>query len=264
MSVPSSQPPPSAPALLAIDTSSNKTSLCVARNGEVLRSREGQLDENRSETLWVEIERLLCDAGMTIGDIDLFAVCVGPGGFTGLRVGIAAAKGFAAAAGKPIAGVTSLEAAAAGLEPGATAIALVNAYKEEVYSQLFSADFEGALVAESEPLVSTFRVALDSVPRIEKLLLVGDAAAENAEEIETIIEELRSKDPSLLTGGWEIQRSGAQRAEAIARLALLKYRRGDASTEGDVAACYVRRAEAEIKLAKGLLGSKIERVRRQP
>jgi tRNA threonylcarbamoyladenosine biosynthesis protein TsaB len=235
------------------------TSLCVTRNGEVVQSLNDNHDENRSETLWVLIDRLLREAGLTIGDVDLFGVCVGPGGFTGLRVGMAAAKGLAVAAGKPLVGITSLEATAADAGAGTAVVALVNAYKGEVYSQLFSLDSEGAPVAENEALVSTFRVALDRVAHIETLVLVGDAAVEMAK----LTSEMRSDDLSRSSGAWESRRSHSSRAEAIARLALLKYRKGEAGTAEDVAACYILRAEAEIKLAKGLLGSKIDRVRRQ-
>jgi tRNA A37 threonylcarbamoyladenosine modification protein TsaB len=173
---------------------------------------------------------------------------------------LAAAKGFAAAAGKPLVGVTSLQAAAAaGRAP--SVVALVNAYKGEVYSQLFSGDGDGAPVAQNEPIVSTFRLALDRVAHIEKVVFVGDSAVENAEEITKLTDEIRRDGTSRGVGVWTIQESDTSTAEAIARLALLKYREGEALDA--VTACYVRRAEAEIKLAKGLLGSKIERVRRQ-
>lgn len=261
MTVPSNHVPVSTPVLLAIDTSSNVTSLCVTRNGEIVKSQNDSLDENRSEKLWVEIDRLLREAGLTIDDVDLFAVCVGPGGFTGIRVGLAAAKGFAAAAGKPLVGITSLEAAAADAEAGAAVVALVNAYKGEVYSQLFSVDNEGSPVAVNEALVSTFRAALDRLAHMGELVLAGHAAVDNSSELATLASEMRADDRS--TGAWEIHRSSLSRAEAIARLALLKYRKGEAGSAEHVAACYVRRAEAEIKLAKGLLGSKIDRVRRQ-
>jgi tRNA threonylcarbamoyladenosine biosynthesis protein TsaB len=243
-----------------MDTSSKVTSLCVTRNGEVVKSLNGDFDENRSEKLWVEIQRMLEDAGLTIDDVDLLAACVGPGGFTGLRVGLAAAKGFAAAAGRPLAGVTSLQAAAAaGRAP--LVLALVNAYKGEVYSQLFSCEGDGAPVALNEAIVSTFRLALDRVAHIETVVFVGNAAVENAEEIKKLTDETRRDGTSRGVRVWTIQEPDTSTAEAIARLALLRYREGDALDA--VTACYVRRPEAEIKLAKGLLGSKIDRVRRQ-
>lgn len=261
MPAPSNHRSTSTSVLLAIDTSSKVTSLCVTRNGKVVKSLNDNFDENRSEKLWVEIERLLGDARLTIDDVDLFAACVGPGGFTGLRVGLAAAKGFAAAAGKPLMGVTSLEAAAASAGGASSVVALVNAYKGDVYSQLFSFDGDRAPVAQNEPIVSTFRLALDRVAHIEKLAFVGDAAVENEGEIRKLTAEIRRDEASRAARDWAVQEPDSSTAEAIARLALLRYVRGEAPDA--VSACYVRRAEAEIKLAKGLLGSKIDRVRRQ-
>jgi tRNA threonylcarbamoyladenosine biosynthesis protein TsaB len=262
MTTPSSYQQVSAPITLAIDTSSRVTSLCITRNDEILGLLNGVFDDTRSEKLWVEINNLLTGAGLEVPSVDLFGACVGPGGFTGLRVGIAASKGFAAATGKPIVGVTSLEAAAMSVRSG-KALALVNAYKGEVYSQLFSIDAQRAPVAENEPLVSTFRLALERVARIEGLLLVGDAALQNAEQISKAMREIAAAASSTTPESWRIQQPVCSSAEAVARLAVLRYRAGEAGTAESVAACYVRRAEAEIKLEKGLLGSKIDRVRRQ-
>ncbi|MFY9609704.1 MAG: tRNA (adenosine(37)-N6)-threonylcarbamoyltransferase complex dimerization subunit type 1 TsaB [Blastocatellia bacterium] len=245
-----------------MDTSSRMTGLCVLRNGEVVKRLNEPFDEKRSEKLWIAMEGLLCDVGLTLRDVDLFAVCVGPGGFTGLRVGVAAAKGLAVAAGKPMVGVTSLEAAAASGAGDLPVVALVNAYKREVYSQLFSFDGEGALVAENEPLVSTFRVALDRVKHVKKLMFVGDAAIENDKEIRRLAREI-GDDGNSQFRAWATKGSDSSSVEAIARLALSRYLKGGARPPEHIAACYVRPAEAEIKLAQGLLGSKIERSRRK-
>jgi len=252
-----------APITLAIETSSTEMGLCVTRNGEVVSLLTDEVDERRSEKLWIEIDRLLWDAGLTVQDIDLFAVCVGPGGFTGLRVGLAAAKGFATAANRPMVGVTSLEAAAATAASARLVVALVNAYKGQVYSQLFSIDREGGLIPTNEPRVSTFRVALEAVRNAGKLVFVGNAAVANEEEIMRLGAEMRQEDRQERSRSWTIQGPEVSLAETIARLALVKYINGESGSAENVTACYVRPADAEIKLAKGLLSSKIGRVRRQ-
>ena len=227
-----------------------------------MASLNEDFDEKRSEKLWLEIERFLAEARISIGEVDLFAVCVGPGGFTGLRVGMAAALGFAAATGKPIIGISSLEAAAASAGDAPAVLAMTNAYRGEVYSQLFRCDGERGPVAENEPLVSTFRDALDCVAHLEKLVFAGDAAVENADLIRELAGEIRRGESSRLPQAWVIQSSDTSFANEIARLALLRLAKGEVGSPERVEACYVRPAEAEIKLAKGLLGSKIERVRR--
>lgn len=226
-----------------------------------MASLNEDLDEKRSEKLWLEIERFLGEAGISIDEVDLFAVCVGPGGFTGLRVGMAAAKGFAAATGKPIVGISSLEAAAASAGDAPAVLAMASAYRGEVYSQLFRCGGERGPVAENEPLVSTFRDALGRVAHLEKLAFAGDAARENAHLIRELAGEIQCGESSQMPQAWVIQSSGISYGDEIARLAFLRLAKGDVGS-ADVKACYVRPAEAEIKLAKGLLGSKIERVRR--
>ena len=90
------------PVILALDTSSKSTSIAISRGGELILNFGALLDDNRSAGLWRIIDFLLAETGLKIEEIDLFAVCVGPGGFTGLRVGMTATKGFAMAMGKPI------------------------------------------------------------------------------------------------------------------------------------------------------------------
>jgi tRNA threonylcarbamoyladenosine biosynthesis protein TsaB len=232
------------------------------RGAEIMASLNEDFDEKRSEKLWLEIEQFREEARISIVEVDLFAVCIGPGGFTGLRVGMAAALGFAAATGKPIIGISSLEAAAASAGDGPVVLAMTNAYRSEVYSQLFRCDTDCGPVAENEPLVSTFRDALDRVAHLEKLVFAGDAARENANLIRELAGEVRRGESSRLPQGWVIQNTGTSFADETARLAFLRLAKGDVGSPECVKACYVRPAEAEIKLAKGLLGSKIERVRR--
>jgi len=219
----------------------------LARAATLVKSITTPVDQTRSEKLWAEIETLLAEVGQTIRDVDIFSVCRGPGGFTGLRVGISAVKGFAAAMNKPIAGVTSLEAAAISPESD-RAYALVNAYKGEVYSQLFSFDLERMPVAENEPLVSSVEDALDRVAGLDEVIFVGDAAEGHADAISG-----RGKL------NWSVSRSNHCLAEDIARLAFIKYSRSQLDDAGTLKACYVRPSEAEIKLSLGLLGSKIKR-----
>src|SRR5687768_1674957 len=94
------------PVILALDTSSKRTSIAIAKGYRIIANFEVELDDNRSARLWELIDFLLNAAGLTIEDVNLFAACVGPGGFTGLRVGISAVKGFAAATKKPTVAVT--------------------------------------------------------------------------------------------------------------------------------------------------------------
>jgi len=236
------------PIVLALDTSSRTTSIAVTQGDRVLANYRADFDETRSERLWIEIQALLDAAGLTIGEVDLFAVCVGPGGFTGLRVGLAAMKGLSAAAGKPIVGVTSLEVLAFAAGPAPAVCAMVTAYKGDLYSQLFSFDDEGVPLPANAPMVSTLEEALSRMNDLQPVVFAGFEAG-------PVIENLAP-----VQGSWIAAEPPDCQAEAIARLALVKFVRGEVDTAASVRACYVRQAEAEINLAKGLLGSKIKRV----
>jgi tRNA threonylcarbamoyladenosine biosynthesis protein TsaB len=240
------------PIILALDTSCKTTSLAVARGGSLLESINELPDQKRSETLWTEIEKLLAELGMTIGDVDVFSVCVGPGGFTGLRVGMAAVMGFSAATDKPVAGITSLEGAAFAASPAEVVCPILNAYKGEFYSQLFSFDGDGMPIAKNDPMVSTIESALERISGEKELVFAGDAAEVGSEPIRIAAEA----DAERM---WTTYQSGHGLAEDVARLAFLKYKRGDIETGGQLKACYVRPSEAEIKLSLGLLGTKIKR-----
>ena len=242
----------SEPIILAIDTSSKVTSLAVAQ-GERLLGSSGELhDEQRSETLWWDVQSLLERLGKTISDVALFGVCTGPGGFTGLRVGISAAKGFSAATNKPIVGVTSLEAATLSAEASGLVCVMVNAYKGEVYSQLFS--FYGDRLPErkNEPMVSSYQQALERVLDVGELILAGDALEPKMKIIEDFISEHKKEK-------WVVRIPDQSLAVAIAKIAYMKSIRREFDNAATLRACYVRPSEAEIKLSLGLLGSKIKR-----
>jgi len=227
----------SLPIILALDTSSKRASMAVARGPHLIGTLQGEADEKRSERLWGEIDYLLKEAGLTIRDVDLYSVCIGPGGFTGLRVGIAAIKGFATANKKQIVGVTSLEAVALSAAPARQVFATVNAYKGEVYSQLFRFDDAGLPVAQEPPLVTTSIKVLERIASLDNTVLAGDCADSNA--------------------GNRLQ------AEYIAEIAFKRYDQSNAQNPEQVRACYVRPSEAEIKLSEGLLVNKIKRVLKQ-
>jgi tRNA threonylcarbamoyladenosine biosynthesis protein TsaB len=228
---------PSLPIILALDTSSKRASMAVARGPHLLGTLQGEADEKRSERLWGEIDSLLKDAGLNIVDVDLYSVCIGPGVFTGLRVGIAAIKGFATANKKQVVGVTSLEAVALSAAPARQVFATVNAYKGEAYSQLFRFDGAGLPVAQEPPAVTTSLKVLERMASLDNTILAGDCSDSNA--------------------GKRLY------AEHIAEIAFKRYVRSNAHNPEQVRACYVRPSEAEIKLSAGLLGSKIKRVMKQ-
>ena len=98
--------------ILAVDTSSERGSVCVADGQELVGEVRLASSIQHSERFFRSIEFLFQHIPFQLADIDLFVAARGPGSFTGLRVGLAAMEGFAAAHRKPGAGITTLEALA--------------------------------------------------------------------------------------------------------------------------------------------------------
>lgn len=111
---------------LAFDTATGVATTALVRDGDVLGERIGRASE-----VLAEADELLRAAGLTPGDLDLLAVGVGPGSFTGVRIGLATARGLSLALDLPVAGVSTLDALAAG-SSGATPV--VDAKRGEIFT----------------------------------------------------------------------------------------------------------------------------------
>lgn len=132
--------------VLALDTSTYVGTVCVTRAGELLAEWSAFVRASHGETLLPHVERALSLAGVQLADIGLFAVGIGPGSFTGVRIGVATAKGLALAEQKPLVGVTSLRVLAAGMPAGAgVLVPMLDAHKGEVYTAAYTRDESGEL-----------------------------------------------------------------------------------------------------------------------
>lgn len=237
------------PVILALDTSSKLTSIAIARGNQIIANFEAELDDNRSARLWELLDFLLHAVGLKVEDVDLFAACTGPGGFTGLRVGIAAVKGLAAATQKPTAGVTSLEALAAAAFPATNICILSNAYRGEVYTQRFSYDENGLPVAESIPAVCLLSEALQNVSEVRNLCFTGDGSDLNGEVILQFGKEILSSQEELRSTSveWSLKKVSRFLAAPVARLAYNKLLTDQTVEPEKLKACYVRSADVKIK-----------------
>lgn len=163
--------------ILAIDTATAACSAALMDGGAIIASRHEPMLRGHAEALLPMVEEVMTEAGVAYDALGLIAATIGPGAFTGLRVGLAAARGLALAGGLPIIGVTTLEALAHGAAKatlgggrgGRPVAAVLNARRDEVYFQAFDA----TLAALGPPRLSAAEaVALPPGP----LLLVGDGA----------------------------------------------------------------------------------------
>jgi tRNA threonylcarbamoyladenosine biosynthesis protein TsaB len=130
--------------LLALDTATSCCSAAVWRDGAVLGERQAAMERGQSETLAPMIAAVMTEAGAAYANLDGVAVTIGPGAFTGVRIGLSTARALALAAGVPCIGVTTLEAMAAGvpagLRRGRLLLVVLDAKRRDLYAQAFSMD----------------------------------------------------------------------------------------------------------------------------
>ena len=125
--------------ILAIETSTMLGGIAVADDSAGLIAEVRlNVKSTHSERLMTEIDHVLQQSGLTAHDIDIFGVAIGPGSFTGLRIGLSTAKGFSYATGKPIVSVPTLEAFAWNFPYCMHPVCIMlDARKGEVYAALF-------------------------------------------------------------------------------------------------------------------------------
>jgi len=132
-------------SILALDTSTAACSAALWRDGRVVARRFEMMERGHAEQLIPMVEAVMADAGADPLGLDLVATTIGPGAFTGLRLGLAAARALALAAGVGTLGLRTTEALAAALpdcEGGAPIVAVIDSKRGDVYAEIFSATAE--------------------------------------------------------------------------------------------------------------------------
>ena len=180
--------------ILSLDTTTRGGSAAVLLDDRVLALVEGDGTRTHGERLPGELEQALAEAGRPLSAVDLLAVASGPGAFTGLRIGMAAMQGLALVTGRPVVGVSALDALAlTAFEqlalPRARIGCWTDAARGEVFAALYDVEEGGAdgptLMALTPPEVglppdiSSRWHTLDSTP----IVMAGDAAGRYADQL---------------------------------------------------------------------------------
>lgn len=223
--------------LLCIDTAGSRCAVAAydMAAGVVLARADSDIGRGHAERLMGLIEEVLEEAKSSYAGIGKIAVVVGPGSFTGLRVGVAAAKGLALALDVPLAGVTALEALAEPHWSGdAAVLAVLDAKRGEVYAALFSAG--GVPLHAPTALVPTELACFVEAAGSAELTIVGSGRH--------IAEEARGTAPMRLIDGdgdiASVARIGAGRVPETP-LRPLYLRGADAKPQGATGVSHVTR-----------------------
>ena len=225
--------------ILGIETSTKTGSVAIISENAVIAQYSLNIEVTHSERLMATVDRVLKDTGVIMSQFDGFAVAVGPGSFTGLRIGISTVKGLALATGKPIAPVPTLLALAWNLPHAACPVCpMLDARKNEVYAALYS--FDGTTYQPAMP------EAVITIPDLAgrlsgDILFTGEAAHLYRREIEKQFGRAARFAP--LT-------AALPSAAAVAEIGIGMIKAGVKADPDSLTPFYIRRPEAEVAWEK--------------
>ncbi len=241
------------PLILSIETATRAGSVALLRGSALLSAREGDPARSHSSDLLELISEVLKDGGCSLREVDLFAVALGPGSFTGLRIGIATVKSLASTLECRTVGVPTLEALAFAAGRGSRVVALLPAGRGELFAQSFKGK-DGSVVALGEATHIPPESLLYELRAERSIRFAGEGAHAQSEKIEArakeegipFIEE-KDEEPLYAREAWVLAPRIENLARYVGQLALERYRRGDTSGPEELSAIYVRPSDAELK-----------------
>lgn len=227
--------------ILAIDTSTMLGGIAIMDESLLIAESRLNVRSTHSERLMTEIEHCLKQSGIKISDIDVFAVAIGPGSFTGLRIGLSTVKGFSYATGKPIVSVPTLEALVWNFPYSRYPVCtMLDARKKEVYAALFKWEegnfirlINGTSAKPEEFTRDALRVTHD-----DKFIFAGEGVILYRDKIIEVIGE-----KAIFASPEKTVPSPAN----VAALGLKKAKAGEFSEPISLTPMYIRKSEAEVK-----------------
>ncbi|MDY6269714.1 MAG: tRNA (adenosine(37)-N6)-threonylcarbamoyltransferase complex dimerization subunit type 1 TsaB [Selenomonadaceae bacterium] len=241
--------------ILSLDTSTQVSSVAVLKEGRLAAEITMQARLTHSETLLPHVAQALGMAGVKKEELTGIAVSIGPGSFTGLRIGLAAAKAMSYALQIPIVGVPSLEALALHYRmPGVAIYALTDAQKKDVYVERMTWQRTGgdlSLVVESPVSVQALTDVLEEARRLaadgRTVVLVGDIVQKKFAGKDGRATGKMALPEGVLLPPPELM---LPRASHVAWLGAERLAKGEADNVMDLEPIYIRKSEAELLWAK--------------
>ena len=222
--------------ILAFETSAKAASAVLLEDGRLLGESYQNTGLTHSQTLLVMAENLLAQCGKTVAQVTAVAVAAGPGSFTGVRIGVAAAKGFAWGRELPCYGVSTLEAMALSLGAWQGYVCpCMDARRSQVYNALFSVN-QGTLERLREDRAIALSELAEELKALDgPIFLVGDGST-------LTYRTLSGEIPNLVLPP---EHRMHQRADGVALLAARKIAAGESGDANALTPNYLRLSQAE-------------------
>ncbi len=225
--------------LLAVDTATESCGAAVLADGRIQAELSLNHGETHTKHILPAIDEVLCLAGVSLTEIDAFAVTRGPGSFTGLRIGISTMKGMAFATGKPIIGVSSLEVLAYQAEGDSRLVCpVIDARRHEIYWRVYRRSVDTLTPLTSERVGSVEQLA----GRIDDTcMFIGHVVPGYTTQLLQLVKQ---------TCQWAPAGNNAIRPAVLAQLAWQRFHSGRVDDVKTFVPVYIRKSDAE-KMRKG-------------
>lgn len=235
--------------ILAIDTASKVASVAIIENNHVIEQMNDNTEKEHSITLMPMIKEILEKANITLDDIDLIATNIGPGSFTGIRIGIATAKALSDVKKIPTISVNSLEAQAYCAIEGkekenCKILSIIDAKNDNRYFAVYRYH-DGNLSLYKNPEASHLSYIIEYINFAEKLYIIGDFSLERQEAMFQAKIAKEKAEAKEVNGKYEYVEKQKNLAKYIGICAADRYNRGIYNYENELTPMYLRKPQAE-------------------
>lgn len=217
--------------ILAIDTSSEICSTSILEDENVIDENNLENGKTHSENLMPLIEELLCRNSVKLSDIDLIACSVGPGSFTGIRIGVSSIKAIAEVLGVKVASVTSLETLAKNVtgEKDSTIVSMIDARNNQVYCGIFDSEYN----KKEEYIADSIENVIEKLIKYQNIILVGNGAWLHKELLELKLDNIT------------FEKNSKQSASNVGKMGYKKYKEEELLNADTIIPIYLRKSQAE-------------------
>ena len=216
--------------ILSIDTSSDICSVAVLEDENLIEELNKTDSKTHSENLMPLIDDLFAKANLSLADISLIACSIGPGSFTGIRIGIASVKAMAEVMNIPVIGVTSLETLAyLNSSPSCYTVSLIDAKNNQVYCGIFDA----SLNKIDDYIADDINFVIDKLKKYEHITFVGNGSLLHKDLLNANLSSIQF-----------LERNN-QSAFALGKCAFNKWKNNEVLTADTLFPLYLRKSQAE-------------------
>ncbi len=215
--------------ILAVDTSSSICSVAILEDDVIIDEINLDNGKTHSENLMPIIDMILKRNNIKIDDIEMLSCCVGPGSFTGIRIGVSTIKPIAEILNIKIAAITSLEVLARNVENKETIVSLIDARNNQVYCGIFDKNYD----KKEDYLADDINKIIHELKKYNNIVCIGNGAILHKELLENNLKSVKFVD------------NNSQSATNVGKLGYKKYLEHNLHTADSLNPVYLKKSQAE-------------------